>query len=137
MVMCMALMQWQDALYRLGVEEMDHTHREFVDLANRLHGAPDEDFAALFDELIAHSEAHFANENRLMEESGFPPIGIHRGEHERVLGVLRLIRERLGAGELALARDFVTREIPEWFSQHAASMDTALALHLQGRFPLA
>ena len=40
---------------------------------------------ALLDEWVEHSVAHFAREERLMEEYRFPPFMIHQGEHKQAL----------------------------------------------------
>lgn len=112
--------------FELGVPAMDETHREFVDLLNALAEAPDAELLARLDAFIAHTEAHFAQENAWMAEIMFPPIHCHKGEHDNVLGVMREVRNRVAAGQLELAR-VLARELPEWFRLHAATMDAALA----------
>lgn len=114
------------AAHELGVGPMDDTHREFVDLYNALALADDAGFPGCFDALLAHTDAHFARENLWMGESGFPPTVIHRGEHERVMAALRQVRERVAGGEVAAGREAIA-QIPDWFDQHAATMDAALA----------
>ena len=73
--------------YELGLAPMDETHREFVDLVNRITEAGDAGLLAGLDELILHTVEHFAQEDRWMRESGFPPVHCHQTEHERVLEV--------------------------------------------------
>ncbi len=116
-----------DRRYHLGVESMDSTHQEFMDLVNRLGTADDERFGALFRLLLEHTEAHFAAENRLMEEVKFPPIRIHMGEHQKVLEEMRRVGEKVAAGSLAAGRSYVREHLPYWFREHAATMDSALA----------
>ncbi|PTD95726.1 hemerythrin domain-containing protein [Pseudothauera lacus] len=123
----MKLMQWSEQ-YELGVARMDDTHREFLAVYNALASAPAEDFVARLDDFIAHTETHFEQENRWMEKVDFP--GCHRAEHDRVLVVLRDVRARAVAGDSFLGRRLV-EELPGWFDNHAASMDAALAYHLQ------
>ena len=120
-------LQWKEDL-ELGVARMDATHREFVERYNALAGAGPDDFAARLDEFAAHTEAHFAQENRWMEAVGFP--GCHRGEHDRVLAVVNDIRKRVAGGDLFLGRRLV-EELPAWFANHTSGMDAALAFHLQ------
>lgn len=123
----MLLIDPADRRYRLGVDSMDVTHREFMDLVNQLGAADDEQFVILFQQLLEHTEAHFAAENRLMEEVRFPPIRIHMGEHQKVLGEMRRIGEKVEAGSLATGRAYVREHLPYWFREHAATMDSALA----------
>ena len=95
-------LQWKEDL-ELGVARMDATHREFVERYNALAGAGPDDFAARLDEFAAHTEAHFAQENRWMEAVGFP--GCHRGEHDRVLAVVNDIRKRVAGGVSAVEQE--------------------------------
>lgn len=114
-----------------GLEKMDATHREFVDHYNKVAEALKGDrdaFVAAYDAFVEHTEAHFAQENRWMEAVNFPAC--HRGEHERVLAVLRDIRKRVASGDMFLARRLVD-ELPQWFDGHTNGMDAALAFHLQ------
>lgn len=121
----MPLLDWSPD-FELGVPAMDETHREFVDALNAVADAPDGELLARLDDFIAHTDAHFAQENAWMAEILFPPIHCHKGEHDNVLGVMREVRERVVAGQLELAR-VLARELPEWFRLHAATMDAALA----------
>lgn len=121
----MSVFQWSPA-FELGYEAMDATHREFVDLVNALAAADDAALPAVLDQFVAHTEAHFAQELRWMKGSGFPPIHCHETEHERVLEVVRQVVEHVAAGDLELGRT-LAREMPGWFADHAATMDTALA----------
>jgi hemerythrin-like metal-binding protein len=116
--------------FALGHEQMDLTHHEFVDLVNALAAATDAELLARLDEFLAHTEAHFAQELRWMKSSGFPPLHCHESEHIRVLEVAQEVRERVVAGDLEMAR-VLAREIPEWFRDHAATMDAALAQWLR------
>ncbi len=121
-----ALINPQDPRYCLGVDSMDSTHQEFIALVNSLGCADDAEFTQLFQQLLEHTEAHFTAENRLMEEVRFPPIQIHMGEHHRVLEQMRSIGSKVKNGSIATGRTFVLT-LPQWFREHAATMDSALA----------
>lgn len=127
----MELLDWSDRILALGVEEMDATHREFAALVNALDRAATADFPALFAQLVAHTQAHFERENEWMIRSGFPATGEHREEHLRVLGELVQFARRVEKGFVALGRAYVRDRLPAWFGLHAATMDSALAVHLK------
>lgn len=117
--------------YLLGQPEMDDTHREFVDLVNRLGEADKAEFIALFDALTAHTQRHFDAEERMMEATSFPALREHRDEHRRVLGELERFGQRVAAGSILMGRAYVTQQLPKWFDLHAVTMDSALAAHLK------
>ena len=117
--------------YRLDQPEMDATHREFVDLVNRLGEADKAEFIPLFETLTSHTQAHFTAEDRMMEACGFPAIREHRDEHRRVLGELERVGQRVAAGSILMGRAYVTQQLPGWFDLHAVTMDSALAAHLK------
>lgn len=123
-------MEWSDR-YSLATEAMDANHREFMVCVTRLATAPDSEVLAALDGLIAHSVEHFERENRWMRESGFPPIHIHAGEHQRVLALLQSVR-RMSERSAAAGRQFAG-ELPGWFENHLATMDAALAAHMKNR----
>lgn len=131
----MALIEWDDGQYLLGLALMDDTHRAFVALVNRLSAAGDQDFPALFDELIAHTRHHFEQEERLMYDSDFPASGEHREDHQRILGELAQFKKRVDRGLVAFGRNYIRERLPGWFRLHAATMDSALAAHLKFRLP--
>lgn len=121
----MPVLEWA-AAYELGQAVMDDTHREFVALLNGLGDAPDAELLARLDAFIAHTETHFGEEERWMEEIDFPPLGCHRGEHASVMEVAREVRSRVAAGEPEFARTLATA-LAEWFPLHAQTMDAVLA----------
>lgn len=113
----------------LGLPPMDDIHHEFMRLLAALDDAPDTGQLPVLDALLAHTEAHFAQEDVWMDASDFPPMHCHRGEHERVLEVLREVRRLAAGGDHGIVRTLV-RELPQWFEHHASTMDTMLAEHI-------
>lgn len=121
-------MPWQ-AAWCLGVEEMDSTHREFVELLEQCQGG--ERFADSFSRLLVHTEQHFANEEQLMRSSGYAAIDEHRGEHNKVLAEARQMARGVERGRLKMAKAWLNERLPEWFELHRTTMDAALAVHLK------
>ena len=118
--------------HRVGIDEMDTTHEEFIELVNRLAETDDRRvFAELFQELLTHTEQHFAREEELMETCGFPAIAEHKGEHARVLAQMRRFNDKAQGGIPEFATSFIKEAVPSWFMLHARTMDSALAHHLK------
>ncbi len=121
---------WDDRL-TLGIPAMDRTHREMADLVNRMADCSNASFVYLYPDLVSHTHAHFATEEVLMRETRFPATAEHKSEHNRVLGELDAFGQRLASGRIAMARAYVTEQLPTWFAVHLATMDSALAAHVR------
>lgn len=126
----MPALQWSGAL-ALGLDFMDDTHREFVDLLAAAENTPDDALAPAWDALIEHTDGHFGSEDRWMEATGFSSANCHSTQHQVVLQVLREGAACLAAGDARPVRQMI-RELAVWFPMHAQTMDAALALHLRG-----
>jgi hemerythrin-like metal-binding protein len=130
----MAALNWTDEL-ALQQPLMDDTHREFVGLLAEVEAAvqratPDVAAAAVSDSLarfVAHTEAHFAQEDAWMATIGFAPTNCHARQHAEVLQLLREVQRRVqGDGNVALVGQLVPA-VAEWFVPHARNMDGGLA----------
>lgn len=116
---------WSDELL-LGYPPMDHRHEEFVACLGDLQRAPDEILLVALDAMIDHLAAHFGEEDRWMEESGFPPRQCHVDEHAAVLRSAAEVRALLLQGEMAPCRRLADA-LEDWFPGHATHLDSALA----------
>lgn len=125
----MTTLPWTDAL-SLGLPEIDHTHQEFVEMLAQAELAPDAELPGRWQDLIAHTEAHFGQEDRWMQQTGFSSAGIHMGQHHAVLQAMRDAQALGARGQLAELRAMVS-DLAAWFGQHAQIMDAAMALHLR------
>ena len=122
---------WSEAL-RLHHPEIDTVHEEFVAMMASTQQTVTADPEAGLDAwraLVAHTEAHFAMEDRWMDallDDGAPVPPCHRGQHA---GVLELMHEVTRLAEQH--RDFgplqrVIPELAQWFDAHARSHDATL-----------
>ncbi len=125
----MALLQWKDH-YSVGIDAIDHEHKELIDLINRLYDevsakATATSVGAFFGDLFKGISAHFALEERFMRERGYDQLPQHKGDHERLLDEIRDIMDdfegnvETGSAELAAKLD-------AWFSRHFETHDARL-----------
>ncbi len=121
---------WDAARHTLNVAELDTAHREFIELVAQLNAASDAEFPALFQTLVTHTREHFIAEGKLMREAKYQGLGVHEGEHHRVLGELQQLNRSLKRGRLPLVRAYVREGLPEWFDTHLSMMDSALVAFL-------
>jgi hemerythrin-like metal-binding protein len=125
----MPTLEWSDAL-SLDLPMMDETHQAFVELLAEVETADDTALLPAWRTLIAHTEAHFGQEDDWMRATGFAPKNCHSTQHAVVLSVMREALEQTGAEQSAMVRE-LARQLAPWFVQHAQTMDAALALHLR------
>lgn len=133
----MALLQWKDQ-YSVGIEAVDHEHRELIDLINQLH----EEFSAarskeavegFFGDLFRGISAHFALEERFMREQRYGQMPQHKADHERLLDELRDIMD--AAQESAdIDKTELAARLDAWFSRHFETHD-AMLHHALGAHP--
>lgn len=84
----MAIMKWRD-VYNTGVSSMDAEHHKLVELIEIMYtatrqGATLEKVMEALAELITYTTDHFASEERLMDEYGYPGKEEHVAEHEQL-----------------------------------------------------
>ncbi|WP_404301350.1 hemerythrin domain-containing protein [Alicycliphilus denitrificans] len=122
----MAALQWSDEL-ALDLPPMDDTHREFVALLQAVEDADDASLIDAWRRLVAHTEAHFGQEDRWMQATRFAAGNCHSAQHQMVLKIMRGGTDR---GEPAVLRAMAA-ELAVWFPRHTDAMDAALAQHLR------
>ncbi len=131
----MALLQWKDQ-YAIGIDAVDHEHRELIDLINRIHdrwaatGSRDL-IEAFLGDLYAGISAHFALEERFMRERRYDGLAAHKDDHERLLDELRDIME---AAERDGLDATLAARLDAWFSPHFETHDARLH-HALGAHP--
>jgi len=125
----MAPLEWKDS-YSVGVEAVDHEHRELIDLMNRLHAAlasdrPEEEVSRVFGDLFRAISSHFALEERFMRERGYDQVDQHKADHERLLDELRDIMDEYLDGE-GHSVERLTASVEAWFTNHFKTHDARL-----------
>jgi len=129
----MTTLTWQPE-FALQQPRMDRTHVEFVDLlAAAEAAAPGPATDAALRELLAHTEAHFEQEEGWMAQLGFADENCHALQHQSVLQVLREVVRRHGLAPDAALVGHLVAALAEWFPVHATMMDAALAMTMVER----
>ena len=124
----MALLQWQDTL-DTGIEVIDDQHRRIVGMINQLHQAQTGGSQLLvgdvIDELVDYTLSHFAFEEELMEEAGYPFCAAHKRVHEVFTRRVSEYRLRFQAGEDVV--DELKSMLARWLFNHIRNDDKAYA----------
>lgn len=129
----MTLLQWQEN-FRIGIEEVDHEHRQLIELINSLHAGLGSERAgerveAFLGEIFADIAAHFALEERVMRERRYDALAAHKADHERLLDDLRDIMDAQADGA-ALDDTDLSARLSAWFGEHFQSHDARFHRHL-------
>ncbi len=125
----MRLLSWKDE-YSVGIEAVDHEHRELIDLINRLHDELDAPAAkltvpAFFGDLLKGISAHFALEEKFMRDRGYNALDAHKGDHERLLDDLCEIMDAYEHSE-DIDRVELAQRLDTWFTRHFRTHDARL-----------
>jgi hemerythrin-like metal-binding protein len=116
--------RWSSAL-ELGVGEMDDAHRALLEMINALLDGSDNVVLQGMEPLVDMLERDFREEEMQMEHVDYSGVRIHREQHARVLAALHRIPE----GDVTAARSALIL-LPQWFSLHLSTFDSALAAAL-------
>lgn len=111
--------------YLLGNEQVDHIHREFIDLLATALASSGNEFAASFNRLFEHTMLHFFEEEARMEAFSCPTLDEHRNDHQRILGEMDRFNQSVAAGRSTMARAWLNDGLSDWFDLHVRTMDSA------------
>ena len=77
--------RWTDE-YSVGVEKIDRQHRHLFEIINKLieRSAASADSKLVTEtltEMLKYAKEHFADEEEMMQEHGYPEIALHKKQH--------------------------------------------------------
>ncbi len=124
----MALLVWQDDL-NIGIDVIDQQHRRIIEMLNHLYVAQTSLQRAavgeVIDEVVDYTMSHFAFEEELMEEAGYPFCAAHKRVHEVFIKRVSEYRMRFQAGEDI--SDELRTMLSRWLFNHIRGDDQAYA----------
>jgi hemerythrin len=82
----MSVLGWSDDL-SVGVDLLDDHHKRLFELLGDLYravqaGGSEDAVGKVLDELTAYTEYHFAEEEKMLEQAGYPSLEAHRKVHK-------------------------------------------------------
>jgi len=126
----MALIEWRKE-FETGIADVDHEHKELVDLINQLHAQmheqADVDTVRRFlGEVFARISAHFALEETVMRKHRYDEYEAHKAEHEALLDEIRDIMDDFEGGVYGAADEALATTVRDWFVNHFKTRDARL-----------
>lgn len=132
------MIEWQDTL-SVGVLEIDIQHKLLFERVNNFlqacqSEAENDTVHRLFWFLEAYAVTHFGEEEKLMQQAGYPEFAVHRSQHQQFVAEVGKIKERLMVeGPTPSLIDAMTRFISDWLVQHISNMDRGIGSFLSRR----
>ena len=125
----MSLIDWRDE-FSIGVDAIDHEHREMIALINDLDAAMQERAShdavvATLGDIYARIAAHFALEEKIMRDAAYTAYSAHKQDHELLLDSLLNVIDAVDA-DGHYDRDALSHILDTWFSEHFRTHDARL-----------
>jgi len=129
----MALIEWNDTM-SVQVAAMDDEHLHLIRLLNELHaavvaGRDRESLLKTFEGLAVYTVYHFAGEELLMREVGYPQFDHHVRQHQALLAEVQALKEKFEISGLEGVSSEVIEFLRRWLLTHICIND-----RLYGRF---
>lgn len=129
----MSLMAWNDSL-SIKVKQVDDQHKKLVDMVNELHdamkeGKGNEVLGKILTGLINYTATHFATEEKLMAQYGYPESPGHKSEHEKLVKQVVELQNNFKAGKAILTLD-VMMFLKGWLVKHIQGDDRKFGAYL-------
>lgn len=132
----MALITWSDSL-SVKVKQFDDQHKKLVDMVNQLFdamktGKGNQVMADILKQLIAYTQTHFAAEERLMKQYGYPDFEAHKKEHNALVVQVLDLQKQFQEGKAVLTQNVMTF-LRDWLSKHIQGDDKKYGVFFNGK----
>ncbi len=122
----MAFIEWSDT-YSVGIRSIDNEHRRLVGLVNKLHdaslqGQGSATAPVVLNELASYTVSHFAHEERLFDQHGYPDTPNHKRAHSDLVKQVQDLQEKAKAGNFTVGME-VMNFLKNWLVQHIQGTD--------------
>jgi methyl-accepting chemotaxis protein len=130
------LIEWSTAL-QVGFGEIDRQHQTLIDIANRLNAAMQSGqgrsaCGTLLNELVDYTVNHFAFEEGLMRQHGYPAQEHHLEQHRKLIADVSHFKQQFETGGASISIELMVF-IRDWLMNHIMKVDKALARDLNAR----
>lgn len=118
-----------DSRYWVGVEQVDLEHQKLFELASHIYDSlsldvivPMHEIRAAINELIGYTVSHFASEELLMANSGYPNLDDHRSLHASLISRIRDFESQAAKAEQLTPVDSY-EFLCSWLGDHILTSD--------------
>jgi hemerythrin len=130
----MRVFKW-NAAHAVYLAEVDAEHRAIYQAAGDLHqasvgSAPAERILEIMRGLIAHSEDHFAHEERLMQSAHYQSYAWHKQSHDAARRRMGEFAARIEAGDTGAAEPLL-EYLAGWLKDHVSVADRMMSAYVR------
>jgi hemerythrin len=116
---------------------MDAEHKRMFEIVRELYtamrsGQGGEVAGGVFRRLIDHTSKHFAAEEKLMEDHGYPLLALHRAEHKGLADQILAFKKDFDAGSSAVLPQLLGF-MDGWLKNHTQTVDQKYVAFLTSR----
>lgn len=131
----MAFTEWNPQ-FSVHSPEMDAQHKTIFRLVNELHEGiftrrSGNFLGSAIQELIDYTERHFAEEEHLMRQHGYPGYERHKAAHEQLLGQVLEFERKFHAGDSGFTAEIFQFLVSDWLIKHILGTDRMYAPFLK------
>lgn len=132
----MSLFAWSEK-YSVNVAEIDDQHKKLIGMVNQLHdamrqGKGKDALGPILKDLIAYTRTHFAAEERIMRDNGYPEYEVHKTKHDHMTAKVADIYKEYLAGKANITFE-VMDFLEKWLDKHIMGTDKQYTPFLNGK----
>jgi len=129
----MSTFEWKDE-YSVGYIAIDSQHRRLFELADKLHaamaaGKAKDVLSRTLSDLINYTQAHFATEERLMQQHEYPDYPAHKQAHDKLTSQVVQFQKEFEAGRTTVSIQLI-QFLKNWLVHHIGHTDKKIATYL-------
>jgi hemerythrin-like metal-binding protein len=123
--------------YAVNIGSIDKQHQNLFAIGRELFaamgaGKGNSVLASILDRLVQYTAEHFAHEESLMRQHGYPDFNTHKAAHDALVKKVVAFQTDFKAGRVAMAVQ-VLQFLKDWLSKHIQSSDVAYAPYMKAR----
>jgi len=124
-------MLWQEK-YETGNKQVDNEHKEIFNLVQKVIDAAFENrgekIETIIDFLANYTIKHFKHEERLMLESNYPNLHVHKKQHSDFLDEVVKLKDKVALEKDSAANNVaINKVIVNWLTSHVLGSDMVMA----------
>lgn len=122
----MSLIQWGPK-YSVNIKEIDSQHQKLMTLINQLYdamtaGHGKEALGKVLNELTNYTVGHFAYEEKLFAQYGYPETTAHKTEHVKLVQQVSELKQKFDSGKGQITME-VMNFLKDWLNNHIMVVD--------------